>query len=102
VPQAAVRTNFNQAADVLVDFPAEVAFGQIFAVYNFANPIHLNLVQFIHPWGHIRINSGLLQYFRGNYGTHPINAAEGDVRSLAVGYVNASYSNHKLILLNSR
>src|SRR5918992_3533443 len=51
VPQPPVRTNFNKAANVLVDFPAQVALGDILPVNYFPDAVHLGFIQLIHPRG---------------------------------------------------
>src|ERR687896_661930 len=40
VPQPPVRTDLNEAADVLVDLPAQVAFGHILTVNYFPNAVY--------------------------------------------------------------
>ena len=94
MPQSPVGTDFDQPPNVLVHFPAQIALGYILPVDDFPDAVHLALAQFIHPGGQFRVQARLGQNFRGHQGADPVDAPQGNMRPLAVGYINAGDTNH--------
>jgi hypothetical protein len=94
VPQPPVRTDLNEAADVLVDLPAQVAFGHILTVNYFPNAVYLGFIQFIHPGGRHRVKVGFGQYLGSHNWPNAVDTAQRHMHSLPVWHVNASDSNH--------
>jgi hypothetical protein len=63
VAEATVGANFDQAADILVNLPPQVAFSQVFPVHQLTDPVNLSFGKLIHPRRHVRVNVGLDQDF---------------------------------------
>jgi len=94
VSQPTVGTDLNEAANVLVDLPAQVALGNVLPVNDFSDAVYLGLIQLIHPRGGHWVKVGFGQYFGSHDWPDAVDTAQGHMRPLPVGHVNASDSNH--------
>jgi hypothetical protein len=94
VAQAPVGPNLYEASDILIDFPAQIALGDVFPVDYFPNPVYLLLGQLVHAGRHYRVQVCLGQNFRSEYRADAVDTAQGHVGPLTVRHVYASDTNH--------
>ena len=90
---ATIRTNFNQTANVLVNFPPQITFGRIISKY-LPDPVHLSLRQLIHTRRGLPVNVRFKQNLRSDDGTDTVYATQGYMRLFSVRYVNTGNTNH--------
>jgi hypothetical protein len=95
VAQPSVGADLDEAADVLVDFPPQVTFGEVLPVNYFPDAVDLSFAKLVHSGRNRRVKVRLGQDFSSYDRPYAVNPAQGHVRSLSVRYIHTSYSDHR-------
>jgi hypothetical protein len=102
MPKPSIRTDLNEAADILVDLSPQIAFGNVLPVDELPDPVYLGFAKLIHPRRRVRIDIRLLEYFFGDLGANTIYAAQSNVSFFPIRNVDASDTNHGRTPLQTR
>jgi hypothetical protein len=94
VPKPAIGTDLDETADILVNIPAQVAFGEVLPVNDFPDAVNLGLAKLVHSGRYHWIKLGFGQDFGSHHWPYAVDAPEGYVRPLSVWHVNTSNSDH--------
>ena len=85
--QPSVGTDLDQSAYVLINFSAQVTFGDVVPVHQLPDAVDLFFGQFIHSWGNDRIQFCLDQDLFRDLGADAIDTTKRYVSPLPVGNV---------------
>jgi hypothetical protein len=94
VSQPSVGANVYQSADIHHVPSPQVAFNPVLLVDNLPEAVNLGLGQLRHLWPGVALYAGLFHHLLSGVQTDAKNPREGNVNTLAIGYVYSNYSNH--------